>query len=120
MTLLPKPEVVRCYFDESSEPHLPAMELAWDADTPGLRDSVWRLPDNLNLRGGPPNRFGVTVERRGPNVYRLRVLWNQMSLDFERLTRQQILASSLSPLLAALGTDVVYLLDQPIAELTAA
>jgi hypothetical protein len=120
MTLLPKPEIVRCYFDETAQPHLPAMELAWDADTPGLHDQVWRLPDDLNLRGGPPKRFGVTVERRGPNAFRLRVLWNRMTLVFDRATRQQVLASSLTPILAALGTDIAYLLEQPIAELAAA
>ena len=66
MSSLPKPDVVRCFFDESVEPHLSAMVLRWDADSPGLNENVWRLPDNVVLRGAPPERFGITVERRGP------------------------------------------------------
>lgn len=117
MSLLPKPEIVTCFFDESVAPHLPGMVLRWDA---ALGDAVWNLPEGVVLRGAAPERFGVTVERRGPNAFRVRVLWNQLSLIWDRLSRRQIIASSLTPILEALGTDLWYLLEQPIAEMQAA
>ena len=42
------------------------------------------------------------------------MLWNQLSLRWDHLTRAQIMASSLTVILNALGTDVWYLLNQPI------
>jgi hypothetical protein len=120
MISLPKPEVVRCFFDESVQPHLPAMVLRWDADTPGLNEQVWHLPDSVVLRGAAPTRFGITIQRLGPNAFRARVLWNHLTLVWERLSRSQVLASSLAPILGALGTDIWYLLDQPQAEPQAA
>ena len=120
MSLLPKPEIVNCFFDESVAPHLPGMVLRWDAQAPALVDAIWNLPDGVVLRGAAPERFGVTVERCGPNAFRVRVLWNQLSLIWDRLSRRQIIASSLTPILEALGTDLWYLLEQPIAEMQAA
>ena len=35
MRSLPKAEILRCFFDESVEPHLSAMLLRWDAMRPG-------------------------------------------------------------------------------------
>lgn len=120
MSTLPKPEIERCFFDESVEPHLPAMELRWDEDAPGLTRGDWRLPQNVILKGALPDRFGITVERQGRNAFRVRVLWNQMTLIWDGLTRREIIASSLSSILSALGTDLWYLLDQPVAEAVAA
>lgn len=120
MTSLPKPEIVTCFFDESVAPHLPAMVLRWDPTAPELNEGVWNLPEGVVLRGAAPERFGVTVERHGPNAFRVRVLWNQLSLIWDRLSRRQIMASALTPLLEALGTDLWYLLEQPIADLQAA
>jgi hypothetical protein len=120
MPSLPLPEIVSCFFDESVQPHLPAMLLRWDLQAPGLNDGVWHLPDGVVLKGAAPERFGVTIERRHPNVFRVRVLWNHLNLIWDHLSRRQILASSLTPLLEALGTDLWYLLEQPIAERQAA
>ncbi len=44
----------------------------------------------------------------------MRVLWNQTCLSWAGLTRAQLLTSSLAPLLAAMGTDLWHLLDQPV------
>src|SRR4051812_48961532 len=68
MSLLPKPEIVNCFFDESVAPHLPGMVLRWVAQAPAMVDAVWHLPEGVVLRGAAPERFGVTVERRGPNA----------------------------------------------------
>ena len=41
------------------------------------------------------------------------MLWNSLCLSWEGLTRVQIMASSIAPVLRALGTDLWYLLTQP-------
>ena len=120
MPPLPPPEIVRCLFDENVSPQVPAMILRWDADNPSLCESVWHLPENVVIRGAAPHRFGVTINRLDDNQFQVHVIWNGMSLNWERLTHQQIVGCSLMPILDALGTDLWYLLDQPIAERLAA
>ena len=110
---LSKPEVVRCFFQDSFQPPLPAMILRWDAVTPVVLEHTWHLPAGLRIHGPAPERFGVTVYRQGADAYQLRVLWNGLCLSWEGLTRVQIMASSLAPVLRALGTDLWYLLAQP-------
>ncbi len=113
---LPKPEIVRCFFEQSFEAPLPAMELRWDPDSAGAFERIWHLPENLMLKGPAPQRFGVTIHRVADNTYQVRVLWNRLCLDWEELTRRQIMTSSLALILGALGTDVWYLLEQPVEE----
>ena len=113
---LPRPEVRRCFFDKSFEPPLPAMALAWDHDAPGLAEHVWYLPGDVTVQGPAPDRFGVTVHRVGADSYRVRLLWNGLCLSWEHLTRVQVMTSALAPILAALGTDLWHLLNQPIEE----
>ncbi len=113
---LPKPEVVRCFFEQSFDPPLPAMELRWNEDANGAFDRVWHLPDNVIVKGPAPQRFGVMIHRLGDNSYKVRVLWNRMRLSWDGLTRTQIMTSSLTLLLGALGTDAWYLLNQPVEE----
>jgi hypothetical protein len=116
MNFLTQPEVIRCYFENTVEPHIPAMCLRWDPNTPGVADCTWHLPDGVSVKGPAPEKFGITVRRRGANAYRVRVLWNQLSLDWNQLTRVQIMSSALAPLLRSLGTDLWYLLEQPVEE----
>lgn len=113
---LPRPDVVRCFFEQSFEPPLPAMELRWDPDSAGAFERVWNLPESVLVKGPAPQRFGVTIHRLGENSYKVRVLWNRLCLSWDELTRRQIMTSSLVLVLGALGTDVWYLLDQPIEE----
>lgn len=120
MELLPKPEVVRCFFEKSLHIQLPAMVLKWDAWAPGVQDRTWYLPDNLVLKGPAPERFGVTIIRQGDNAFQVRLLWNEMGLSWNGLTRTQIMSSSLAMILQALGTDLWYLLEQPIEPALAA
>jgi hypothetical protein len=114
MQQLPAPHIVRCFFETRFEPHLPAMELQWDADAHGVADRTWHLPDRVSLRGPAPSCFGLVLHRHGANAYQLHILWDRVCLCWEDLPRSEIMASSLSIVLAALGTDLWYLLDQPI------
>ncbi len=115
MDLLPRPDVLRCTFDKTAQPNLPVMELQWDPDAPGVMDRNWYLPENVVLKGPAPTRFGVTIHRQSTNSFRVRVLWNQLQLAWENLTRTQILCSALASLLQSLGTDLWYLLEQPVS-----
>jgi hypothetical protein len=112
---LPRPEVLRCFFEDSFDPPLPAMALHWDPEAAGVAECAWHLPDGVCVKGPAPARFGVVIHRRGEDAYHVRVLWNGLGLSWERLSRVQIMASSLAPVLAALGTDLWNLLVQPIA-----
>ncbi len=120
MQQLPAPEIVRCYFETRFEPHLPAMELRWDPEVAGVAERTWYLPDNVCLKGPAPEHFGLTLHRHGDDTYQVRVLWNRLCLCWEHLPRTEIMASSLSLVLAALGTDLWYLLSQPIEAAPAA
>ncbi len=109
-----KPEVIRCYFEKTVQPHIPAMSLRWDADAPGVAERTWHLPAGVCVTGPAPEHFGVTIHRQAANSYSVRVLWNQLSLRWNQLTRVQIMTSALAPLLRSLGTDLWYLLEQPV------
>jgi hypothetical protein len=111
---LPKPEIDRCFFERSLEPPLPAMDLSWDPDVPGVAERFWYMPGGVLLKGPAPHRFGITIHRQGIDSYRVRVLWNSLCLCWDELTRLQIMASSLAIILDALGTDLWYLLNQPV------
>ena|ERR1700722_3871455 len=113
---LPKPDVARCFFERSFEPPLPAMQLHWHPDGPGVAERTWYLPDSVLLKGPAPQRFGITIHRQGRDSYQVRVLWNRLCLSWEELTRVQIMSSSLAIVLNALGTDLWYLLSQPVDE----
>jgi hypothetical protein len=106
------PEVVRCYFDDGFEPRLPAMALRWDAGD----ECPWELPEGVTIAGPPPRQFGITIQRRAADTYAVRVLWERTCLRWQALTRAQLLGSALRPVLEALGTDLWYLLDQPIGD----
>jgi hypothetical protein len=110
---LPPPEVVRCYFDDGFAPRLPAMCLRWDVEALG-DERLWELPEGVTLVGPPPERFGVSIRRRGEDSYNVRLLWDRTCLTWDDVPRIQLLSSSLAPLLGAMGTDLWYLLDQPV------
>ena len=120
MELLPKPTIVRCYFDAANMPPLSAMELAWDSDSPGVMDRVWHFPDNVVVKGPAPENFGITIHRKAKNSYQVQALWNNLRLSWNHLTRTQIMSSSLAAMLRALDTDLWHLLEQPIETTKAA
>jgi hypothetical protein len=111
---LPAPEVVRCYFDTTFEPHLPTMCLRWEADDGDWDEHVWELPEGVRFNGPPPRRFGIRIQRQAEDSYSVRLLWDRTCLTWLDLRRGQLLNSDLDALLAALETDLWYLLDQPL------
>jgi len=116
---LPKPKIKCCCVETGSEAVMPGMELQWDTDAPGVMERAWHLPDGVVLQGPAPGRFGITIHRFGTDSYRVRLLWNRMCLSWDGLTRVQIMASALKSLLAALGTDLWELLEQPAQSMAA-
>jgi hypothetical protein len=114
METLPAPQVVRCYVHTGFQPQLPAMRLRWDPNALGTAERLWYLPGDVCLTGSAPEDFGVTIQRRAADAYAVRVLWNNTCLSWCSLTRVQLLTSALDPLLRAMGTDLWYLLDQPV------
>jgi hypothetical protein len=116
---LPKPEVERCFFERSFASPVAAMELRWDAEGGGTAEQAWYLPESVIVRGSAPYRFGITVHRRAEDSYQVRIVWNRLCLSWDQLSRAQIMASSLAVVLQALGTDLWYLLNQPIEKTNA-
>jgi hypothetical protein len=111
---MPAPQVLRSYVDDSLAGPVPAVVLRW----PGLAGAdaarYWDLPEGVNVVGPAPRLFGITIHRHGPDTYAVRLLWDQSTFGWQALSRSQLLGSSLVALLAALGSDLWYLLDQPI------
>ena len=114
MDTLPEPEVLSCFFHTGFEPHLAAMRLQWPAGAWQAREMRWRLPQCLYIMGPAPNQFGLSVHRQEFDSYAVSLLWNMTCLGWLGLPRHAIMGSSLAPLLAAIGTDLVYVLDQPV------
>jgi hypothetical protein len=108
---LPEPEVVRRYVDEVFHRSAPVLSLRWPGGA-ALGERLWELPDGVSIVGAPPQRFGVHLQRVG-DAFSLRLLWNGTCLSWASLSRMQLLSSALAPLLAALGTDLWCLLEQP-------
>jgi hypothetical protein len=108
------PDILCSYFDESFEPPLPAMCLHWDTEEAG--EETWELPEGVAVTGPPPRRFGIDFRRQGSDAYAVRLLWDRTRLTWPAASREQLLGSALAPLLAALGTDLWCLLDQPLPD----
>jgi hypothetical protein len=108
---LSAPEVVRCYFDESFDPPLPAMILDWVGGPP---ERLWELPEGFTHCGPAPRHFGISIRRLSRDDYAVRLLWDRTSIIWQSLSRMQLLASALHNLLGSLGTDLREMLDQPI------
>jgi hypothetical protein len=112
--ILPEPEVLSCFFDDQFLPHLPAMYLDWKVEAVRCRLQSWKLPLDVLLTSAAPTRFGIEVRRYGRNDYSVRLLWNDSRFCWDSLSREQLLDTSLPSLLSAMGTDMRYLLEQPI------
>jgi hypothetical protein len=114
MNDLPEPEVVHCSFEDGFPPCLAVMSLRWPevAGTPQVR--LWHFPGEVRILSPLPERFGIRMLRHGVDSYCLFLLWDGLCLRWSALTRAQILAGSVKPLLQSLSTDLFHLLDQPI------
>lgn len=114
MDYLPKPIILESRDEDDCELPLTAMCLQWEPNMLGAAERVWHLPGFVRLTGPAPERFGLTVVRKSLDCYTVRMLWNDMSFRWTAATRTQLLTTSLSPLLKALGQDLWQLLNQPI------
>jgi hypothetical protein len=110
---LPQPELVGCYSDLGFTPPLAAMQLRWPARG-GEAWQTWTLPRGEALEGTPPKRFGLLIRRQAEDAYALSLVWDGTCRQWFSLRRQEISESSLTSILAALGTQLGDLLDQPV------
>jgi hypothetical protein len=113
MRTLPEPEVLGCYFDEGFSPHLAAMHLRWPDGLAQANGSTWSLPGSLCLYA-LPDPFGLRIQRWDVDAYATCLLWGATRVCWSALTRTELLASDLGPVLAALGSDLRYYLDQQV------
>jgi hypothetical protein len=118
--MMVEPGIVCCQFDNAFQPHLLAMELDWRDSDWATTSRTWVLFEGLQFIGPAPRRFGMELLRHGVDAFSLRMLWNNTRLAWPDLKRGQITHTSLGELLAAMGTDLNYLLDQPIIPLESA
>jgi hypothetical protein len=110
---LPSAEVVRTYIDESFDPYMPVLVLRWEGGA-RLTERLWELPEGLCVVGGAPRLLGVRIRRESQDGYQVRLMWEGTLLSWPALSRVEILASCLSPVLGALGVDLWSLLEQPL------
>jgi hypothetical protein len=120
MEFLPKPEMLRSCVDKSVTPHLAVRVLRWHPDAPGSAERAWHLPQGVCLHSPAPERFGIAIERFGDDAYKMHLQWNDLGLTWSLLTRVQIMTSSLSLILRALGMDLWRLLQEPADQRIAA
>jgi hypothetical protein len=110
---LPAAEVVREYIDDSFDAHAPVRVLRWE-DKSGRGEHLWELPEGLCVVGAAPRKLGLRIRRQGEDDYAVRLLWENTHLTWPALSRMELLASCLSPVLGALGVDLWSLLEQPL------
>jgi hypothetical protein len=117
---LPEPEVLGCAFDDRSHSGHPVLRLDWGVGAALERRRSWHLPQGLSLSGPPPTCFAFSILRHGPDAYDVQILWDQVSVVWTAVSRREIEGSSLRMLMVAVGTDLNYLLNQPILPAPAA
>jgi hypothetical protein len=110
---LPAAEVVRKYIDESFDAQAQILVLRWD-DVPGNTERLWELPEGLCVVGNAPTRLGYRIRRHGEDSFAVRLLWGNTQLSWPALSKMELLASCLSPVLGCLGIDLWSLLEQPM------
>ena len=114
---LPQPEVLHCYFTEGFSPPLGAMALRWPDEVFG-QTSHWLLPAGTQLIGPAPERFGISIQRWADDAFTVCLLWDSTCFRWPDLTQLQLLTSDLAAILRAMGTDLQYLLRQPVLSST--
>jgi hypothetical protein len=113
VTPLPAPEVVGCYFDIGLVPPIAAMVLRWPEPL-GSAARGWALPGGEMIQGSPPRRFAARLRRQAEDAYHLALVWDSTYRQWFSLRREELLGCAVEPVLAALGTALAQLLDQPV------
>jgi hypothetical protein len=111
-----EPSVRGCEFEEIFQPRVAAMRLDWRGASTAGQYRSWDLPEGITLGGPTPDRFGIHVHRYGLDCYAVHLVWNHTHLAWCSLTRRHLEESCLGQLLAAMGTDLQLLLDQPVLD----
>src|SRR5262245_38110821 len=93
-------------------PPVAAMLLRWADEA----ERDWALPAGESVRGPLPRRFGVRVRRQDDDAYNVALVWDSTYRQWFSLRRKEIVGTAVEPVLAALGTPLAYLLDQPVGE----
>ena len=119
MTTLPAPQIVACEdvslgLDEFFLPEMGAFRLHWDDAVAAEKSRTWTLPLRHVVEGPAPTRFGIRVTRHDEDRYSVHVVWNRSGIAWTDLTRREIQDSDLGNLLAAMGTNLEDLLNQPV------
>jgi hypothetical protein len=89
------------------------MQLRWPGPA-GETSQAWLLPRSETLHGPPPRRFGLLIRRQAEDAYAISLVWDSTCRQWFSLRRHEVLGTALEPVLAALGTRLDYLLDQPV------
>lgn len=110
---LPSVEIIRKDLDVSFDNHAPVLVLRWTDQGPAS-ERLWELPDGFIILSSPPKRFALRIQRLATDCYTVRLVWEHTQLYWTGISRLQLLGSSLSSLLAALGMDLWSLLEQPL------
>jgi hypothetical protein len=113
MPPLPEPDLVSCLIIEQVQPHMMAMRLHWPDDL-ATRPQIWDLPAGKQQFGPAPECFGIVLHRVAFDGFELRLWWDGSYHSWPHLSRQAVIDSCLSRLLSALGSDLSFMLDQPV------
>ncbi|MFO0876143.1 MAG: hypothetical protein U0840_02130 [Gemmataceae bacterium] len=114
LTTLPDAEVIRQCIDPAFDSKMPVLALRWPDMRPHT-EGTWELPGGMIIQGGLPRRFALALQPTSDQRFQVRLLWDHTQMSWPAATRQELLASCLNPLLAALGRDLWSMLDQPFA-----
>jgi hypothetical protein len=115
MPILPAPQIADCYYEDVFQPRVSAMHLRWEGLPEAEQSHFWKFPEGITLQGPVARGFGIHILRHHLDSYAVHIVWNQTHLAWNSLTRRHLLESCIGPLLEAMGTDLQYLLDQPIS-----
>jgi hypothetical protein len=113
MEFLPRPAIIERRFDDSSAPCLQVLSLRWNLDAAGVAERTWHLPQHLSIKSPAPERFGIAVEPGGEATFRVRVVWDELHVTWERLTANQLMRGSLTLIVRALGNDLWQMMERP-------
>jgi hypothetical protein len=111
--LLPEVEIVRRSVEASLDISLPVLTLRWGPPVRGQAERLWELPEGVCMVGPGPERFGFSFRQLDNGDFAVRLLWDRTMLHWPAVSRVELLASSLAPLMGAVGLDLWSLLDQP-------